>query len=103
MGYTAEFKGGVFSFQLRWVEWTTLAWGFLDCEDVPDITAVAKAASVRWDPISCVVVSTEPERRFLYGEERRRQGRVCVHASHVLLAQLRGLTEGEIRAFFHRS
>ena len=66
-------KGG---FYLRWGGWTILARGFLDCEDVPDITDVAKAASVRWDPINRVIVSTERERRFLYGEERRRRGRL---------------------------
>ena len=45
---------------------------FLDCDDVPDITAVQKSAAVRWDTINRVFVSTERERRFLFGEERRR-------------------------------
>jgi hypothetical protein len=44
---------------------------FMDCDDVPDIAAVAAAAAVRWDPVNRVIVSTERERRFLYAEERR--------------------------------
>lgn len=43
----------------------------MDCDDVPDIAAVAKAAAARWDPVHRVIVSTERERRFLYAEERR--------------------------------
>lgn len=46
---------------------------FMHSEDVPDITTVSTAprVTVRWDPITRVMVSTEKERRFLSAGERR--------------------------------